>query len=170
MKDFYVVKYIDAYCIYFKNIGVTKLKPHEARGYVIRNGTQVVVFFMKERSEILNIHNKKKIVEGLVIPTSATIPYSAKKYPSLEKSIRLIKIRSRVMIRWLDVVHVAGMSRYICSEMYTEGILEKVEYDHIVVRDPETIRICPQPIQNHPLEKPTFYIIPKSFILSIASI
>ena len=170
MKDFYIIQYVDAYYLYLGTLIPTRLKPHEACGYVINKGIQTVVVIVKLKGEILHVHTKKDILEGIVIPTSATAPYDSKKHSKLEKVITQIPIQSSVTVHWLDVVHVAGLPRYTCAEMYTEGILERVENDHVVLRDPETIRTYPGPIKNHPVEKPTFYIIPKSFITTIASI
>ena len=51
--------------------------------------------------------------------------------------------------------------------MYTEGVLYRIEKDYILLENPETIRMSPLPIKNHPLERNTFYIIPKTFITDI---
>lgn len=65
---------------------------------------------------------------------------------------------------WDDIVFVQNDLRNECSRMYTEGVIFQNNSDHIVIKDPETIRTHPLPIKNHPKVKPVYYIIPKSII------
>lgn len=78
-----------------------------------------------------------------------------------------VKIDSRVAVTWCDISAVIDSLRYDCGIMYTEGTLYKIEKDHIVLRDTETIRVHPMPVKNHPAGKPLWYIIPISFIKDI---
>ena len=82
--------------------------------------------------------------------------------------LKNLKEDSTVEVIWRDIVYVANLPRYDCSVMYSEGSLFRIEKDHIVLKDPETIRTYPSPTKNHPGSgRPTYLIIPISFITSI---
>ncbi|OGD68846.1 hypothetical protein A2996_02305 [Candidatus Campbellbacteria bacterium RIFCSPLOWO2_01_FULL_34_15] len=173
MNEIYNIKYVDAFYIdssygINKKLGKTKLFTHEAYGYVQKNKDNIVITFIKEKTASLERINKKNdLVKGLIIPDTAILSESLKfKTDAIEK----ISLRSYISVVWRDVVFVSNEPRYDCSLMYTEGFLFRVEKDHIVIKNPETIRTYPKPIKNHPSEKPLFYIIPKSFIKEIVEI
>lgn len=170
MKNIYHIQYIDAFCVYLKKIKNTKPSSHEAYGYVLKNKSDLVIFFIKEARASLVIDNTKRVPEGLIIPIGATIMYNPSKYKSLEKKFLKIQNGYHVAVTWKDVTHIVDEPQYSCPIMYTEGVLYDVKRDHIVLHNPETIRTYPLPIRNHPEKKPTFYVIPKSFIMSIFTI
>lgn len=174
MSKIYNIKYIDAYYIdssygHNKKLKKTKLFLHEAFGYLKKNGNNIIVTFIKE-NEVNNKDKKdrkKDIIKGLVLPNTAIVSLSSTSKINITKKI---PVGSCVAVNWRDMVFVANQPRYDCSVMYTEGILFRVEKDHIVLKNPETIRAYPKPIVNHPAEKPIFYVIPKSFITDITII
>lgn len=161
MDKIYNIKYVDAYYSYAKNIDETKLVVHEAWGYMKKNGDNIVITFIKWK----RTHGKEEVALGLVIPDTALI---SKKDTFDKKILENFEIGMSVVVTWRDVVIFDfADSRNDCPVMYTEGILLKIENDHIVLKDPETIRTYPTPVKNHPTEKPNFYIIPISFIMKI---
>jgi len=167
MDKIYNIKYVDAYYSYEKNITQTKLSLFEAYGYVEKNADNLVIIFIKK----LGIKNEKTIKENEDIIKGLVIPYTA-----LVSAVRTFKTNilknlaegSSVTVKWRDLVFVANLPRYDCSTMYTEGILFKIASDHIVLKNPKTIRIYPYPVKNHPeSEIPSYLIIPISFITNI---
>lgn len=164
MDKIYNIKYTDAFYVDSKNIGQTKLHVYETYGYLKKNEENIIVVFIKEyKTNIKEIENKKlKIIKGLIIPDTALISLR-NKFKS--NKLKNLKIGSYITVTWRDVVYVANLPRYDCGIMYTEGILFRIEEDHIVIKDPETICIYPLPIENHPIKKPNYYIIPLSFIV-----
>lgn len=167
----YSIKYIDAYYVYLKNIkktDYTSFLPHEAYGYMERNGDNIIIIFIKKRGTSVKklIKEKGKIVKGLVIPDTSLITTSKNKKNN--DVLKNVTINSPVSVTWRDIVYVANMAVHDCSIMYTEGILIRIENDHIVLKTPETICVDPAPVKNHPMEKPNYYIIPTSFIKNIS--
>lgn len=170
MEKIYSIKYVDAYYSYAKKISETKLSAHEAYGYVEKHADNFVIIFIKKRkiSNKKTIEGNKNIVKGLVIPCTALVS-SVDAYKT--DILKNITAGSSVAVTLRDVVYVANMPRYDCSIMYTEGVLFRIEKDHIVIKNPETIRVYPRPIKNHPEGKPaTFFVVPISFITDIAVI
>lgn len=157
------IHYTDAYYISkpVKSLS-TKLPHHEAFGFVKKgNGGSIVVSFVRECDvDSRDNHDPNHIVKGLIIPESALF---SRQNNYLEQ-LRVLQTNKNVAVTWKDVLHVANMSRNDCSVMYTEGLLFDDCDDHIVLKDPETIRIYPGPIKNHPKTKPFYYVIPKSAV------
>ncbi|MBI2046212.1 MAG: hypothetical protein HYT28_02235 [Parcubacteria group bacterium] len=167
MEKIYNIRYIDAYYIYDKNIDETRLVPHNAYGYMERNGNNIIIIFIKKRRTDNKkiVSEKRNIIEGLVIPDAAPLSIVNTHKTNI---LRNVIEGSFVAITLRDVVHVTNIPRYDCSIMYTEGILFKIKKDHVVLKDPQTIRIYPTPIVNHPGGgKPTYLIVPISFITDI---
>lgn len=169
MEEICKIKYIDAYYLFEEKVGETKLSPHEAFGYVKKNGDNIIITFIKNVSASgrQDGTDDSFIVKGLVIPDSALLSVSKDFKITIPSNL---KESSRVAVTWRDVVYVGNAERGDCSTMYSEGILHSVCDDHIVLRDPETIRTYPAPAVNHPDGKPTYYIIPKAFITDIHTI
>jgi hypothetical protein len=140
-----------------------------AHGYVARNGDNIIIAFIKEKAVSLDdtIKNGDKIIKGLVITDSALISAFKKCDQSILEGL---KVGTRVAVTWRDVVYVANLPRYDCSIMYTEGTLFKIEKDHIVLKETETLRTHPMPAKNHPAGRPMWYTIPISFIKDIEDI
>ncbi len=165
MSKIYNIHYVDAYYLYDDEIGETKLSPHEAYGYMEKNNDNLVIIFIKKVEDSQN----QIIVKGLVIPNTALI--SALGSATNDILLRNIEVGSRIKIEWQDIVYVANILRRDCSVMYTEGVLVKIEKDHIVIKNPETIRTYPRPVQNHPGGGlPTYLVLPISFITDISEI
>jgi len=161
MDKVYNIKYVDAYYTDKKNLGQTKLSLHEAWGYVKRNGNNIIITFIKKRLS----NGQEESALGLIIPDTALI---SKKYEVKNKIPTNLKIGESIAVTWRDIVIFdSGDLRNDCSIMYTEGILFRIEKNHIVLKNPETVRTYPTPIRNHPIEKPCYYIIPTSFITDI---
>lgn len=161
MNKVFNIKYIDACYIFTKKISQTKLFLHEAYGYVKKNGNNIIIVFIKRKLD----HGQEKVALGLVIPDTALVS----KKDIFDKNILTnLKIGMSIAVTWRDiVVFDYDDSRNDCSIMYTEGILFKIEKDHIVLKNPETVRVYPSPIRNHPLKKPDYYIVPTSLITDI---
>lgn len=170
MDKIYNIKYVDAYYTYAKDSTETHLPLHEAYGYVERNGGNVVIIFIKKRSTDIkrSMDKKEPIVEGLIIPDAALIPVVETSTIDIVKNIAL---GTPVAVVWRDMIHVANMSIYECSVMHSKGVLYRIEKDHIVLKEPETIRTYPThiKIKNHPMidKPPTYVMIPTSFITDI---
>lgn len=161
MNKVFNIKYIDAYYIYTKKISQTKLSLHEAYGYVKKNGNNIIIAFIKRKLE----HGQEKVALGLVIPDTAFV---SKKDIFDKKILANLKTGMSIAVTWRDiVVFDSGDLRDNCPIMYTEGILLKIEKDHIVLKNPETVRVYPSPVRNHPLKKPDYYIVPTSLITDI---
>lgn len=137
-----------------------------AYGYIEKHGSNIIVAFIKKRGVSLKetIKKNENIVDGLVVPDIALFSKSRECGRNI---LQGIKTGSRVSVTWRDVVYVANQPRYDCSVMYTEGTLYKIEKDHIVLKDTETIRTHPLPVKNHPAGRPLWYIIPIAFIKDI---
>lgn len=164
MDKIYNIKYVDAYYLYVKNIGQTKLSLHEAYGYVKKNNNNIIIAFIKERFA----HKREEVALGLVIPDTALI---STKNVTNNKILANFKIGTFVTVTWRDIVIFDSSDlRDKCPIMYTEGILYKIKKDHIVLKNPETIRTYPNSIKNHPKKKPNYYIIPITFIDDIKTI
>lgn len=160
----YNIKYVDAYYTYAKNISQTKLSLHEAHGYVKKNKNNIIIAFIKRKLA----HGQEEVALGLVIPDMALV---SKKDTANRKILANLRVGLFIAITWRDIVIFdSGDLRNDCPIMYTEGILFKIEKDHIVLKNPETIRTYPDPIKNHPIKKPGYYIIPISFITNITII
>lgn len=162
-----IIKYVDAYYSYARNTEQTKLVLHEACGWVAKNGNTVIVTFIKKIDGHVKNSKNKILVKGLVIPITALASHYKQAVYKIPKDI---KRGTTIAVTWRDIRYVANMRIDDCSIMYTEGVLSKIEKDHIVLSKPETIRIHPTPVINHPIERPTFYVIPVSFITEISAI
>ncbi len=158
------IKYVDAHYGYDENVTETTLSPHEAYGFVKRIDDNILITFIKKSGADVG---EGDIVKGLIIPDTALVSIvEGFKNDTVER----IAVGSRVAVTWRDIVYVANTSRHDCSVMYTEGVLLRSAKDHIVLEDPETIRVYPAPTKNHPAEKPRYYVIPISFIKDISVI
>ncbi len=168
MDKVYNIKYVDAYYTYAKDIKETRLPLHEAYGYVERNGSNVVIIFIKKRGTDIkrSMDEKEPIVKGLIIPDVALIPVAE---TSAVNMLKGIAVGTSVTVVWRDVICVANMPIYECSVMHSKGVLYRIENDHIVLKEPETMRMSPAPIRNHPKsgERPTYLMIPTSFITDV---
>jgi len=160
------VEYVDASYTYDEDLSEAKLSVFEAHGYVEKVADNIVIIFIKKRGTNIQetIKNKENIVKGLVIPNSALI--SAVNI-NKNKILDGITEGLLVTVTWRDIVYVANTPTYDCATMYTEGTLVKIEKDHIILKNPETIRTYPFPVKNHPAEKPSYYTIPISLIAEI---
>ncbi len=166
MDKIYKIEYVDASYTYEKKIAQTKLDSCEAYGYVEKNGSNIIISFIKKMGVVGSlVANKEKIIEGLVIPDMALIS-KIRTYKT--DVLKGIKIGMSLSVTWRDVIHVANMAIYECPVMYTEGILFEIKTDHIVLKNPKTLRINPKPIKNHPSSGlPTYLVVPISFISSV---
>ncbi len=169
MNDIYHIHYVDAYYIDIsygakKALGETRLIPHEAYGYMYQKKDTLIIIFIRKKHEKEN--DEGNLIKGLVLPDTALVSV-VKDFGN--DIIKNIKVGSSVSLTWRDSVFVANQPRYDCSEMLTEGVLYRVEKDHIVIQNPVTRRTHPLPTKNHPEEKPLYYIIPISFITSISN-
>ncbi|NNM83955.1 hypothetical protein HKL94_01945 [Candidatus Parcubacteria bacterium] len=163
------VIYVDAAYSYSKDIGQTKLAPHEAYGYVERSANNIIIIFIKKRGSdnSLTIAAGEPIIKGLVLPDTALVSIASAHKTDLLKGIA---IDSSVAITWRDVRYVANVSEYECAVMNTKGIVYRIENDHIVIKDPQTTRTYPNPVKNHPEgEHPTYLMIPVSFITGVSA-
>lgn len=183
MDKIYHIKYVDGHYSYEPDLYTKEYYTHKedlnvestavhflrAYGYVEKHGDDIVVAHAKKKGITLKeiIKEGGKIGIGLVIPDSSLL---SKVCAQNHDVLRGVKIGTRVAVTWRDVVAVANIARYDCAIMYTEGTLYKIEKDHIVLRDTETIRTHPMPVKNHPAGKPLWYTIPISFIKDVEDI
>src|ERR1035437_1361998 len=121
----YNIKYIDASYTYAKKISQTKLSLHEAYGYVKKNGNNIIIAFIKKRLA----GGREEIVSGLVIPEKAIL---STKNVTDDKILADLKTGMPISVTWRDIVIFdSGDLRNDCPIMYTEGILFRIEKDHI---------------------------------------
>lgn len=163
MNQFSKIQYTDAYYILEEpDMLQTKLPKNEAFGYVEKNENTIVVhFIIKKDSKTLS---NSKIVMGLVLPISSI---DTQNYL---KELDDIKENSSVALTWEDAVFLQNDEIRGVSTMYTEGIVVQNNSDHLVIKNPETLRIKPEPVKNHPQVRPVYYVIPKSFIIEYKNI
>lgn len=155
MTKIYSIKYFDSVFSYEKETSKnSELKIHECFGYVQDKKTYLQVSFIQ-----CKIDSKKCNIEGLLIPKNALISKRVK--------TKNIPIGSKIAITWEDIVHFKNTLPKKCPKMHTEGILIKQNKNYLIIKDPETIRINPKPIKNHPEQKPTFYKIHTPIIINI---
>ncbi len=174
IKYFQKIEYIDAMyntsdiSLDVNYLKTLSLKRHIAYGCISRNDDNdyIVEYVIKINH---NTNDDEKIIEGLVLPSGAVIDNDSDYKNSYfnNKYDTLLIPETTILITWKDVVHVANLNRRDCSIMQTRGQLFAVYESCIVIRHPETIRVHPLPSQHHPKEPPQYYIIPKSFILTI---
>lgn len=180
MDKIFNIKYVDAHYSYEPDLHTKEYYSHkkdlkrestsvfllDAYGFVERYHNDIVVAFIKKRGVPLKetIEKKEKIAAGLIIPDGALLSVASSPNHEVLKGV---KIGSRLAVTWRDISVALGGLQYDCSIMYTEGTLHKIEKDHIVLKDTETIRTHPLPVVNHPAGKPMWYTIPISFIKDI---
>lgn len=183
MDKIYNIKYVDAHYSYEPDLYTKEYYSHkkdlrtestsvsflDAYGFVERYGSDIIIAFIKKKGVPLKetIEKKEKIAAGLIIPDVALLSTARSFSHSILKGV---KKDSRVAVTWRDISVVLGGLRYDCAIMYTEGTLYKIEKDHIVLKDTETIRVHPMPVKNHPAGKPLWYTIPISFIKDVENI
>lgn len=183
MDKIYNIKYVDAWSSYDSDLYADKYYTYKkdlktkstsvyffsAYGFVERHGSDIVVAFIKKKGIPLKetIEKKEKIIDGLIIPDGALLSKATLFSHSVLKGL---KMDSRVAVTWRDPTYIKRLPEYDCSILYTEGTLYKIEKDHIVLRDTETIRVHPMPVKNHPAGKPLWYTIPISFIKDVENI
>ncbi len=171
-EKIYKIRYVDAYYLYkeecsrdfFLYIGdrpETKLSPHEAYGYIRYYKDSIILDFIKKTDE-----KDLKMVKGLILPNNSLLSKSK----ILNKSFPNISLKKKVHLQWDDLCFAENISIRESSIMETVGILVAIESDHIVIGDPDTKRIYPLPEKSHPNKKPSYYIIPISFIKNIKQI
>lgn len=155
MPKIYSIKYFDSAFSYEKEMSKnSKLKVHECFGYVKEEKTHLQVSFIQ-----CSIDSKKCNTEGLLIPKNALT--------SKKVTLKKIPPGSKISVTWEDIVHFKNTLPEKCSTMYTEGILIEQNKNYLTIKDPETIRINPKPIRNHPEQKPALYKIHASIITNI---
>lgn len=144
----------------------TVLHLFDAYGYTETCHDNIVVVFIKKKGIPVKemIQKGEKIIEGIILPDTALL---SKVHSCNRDVLKDAKRGARVAVTWRDIVHVENLPRYDCAIMYTEGTLYKIEKDHIVLKETETIRMHPMPVINHPAGKPMWYTIPISFIKEV---
>jgi hypothetical protein len=116
------------------------------------------------------VFNKKNGLpdEGLLIPKNAIIVNKTQHALKSKDMYLRMKEGQTVGIFWTDIVYFTnGRIPKKCSTMYTEGTISSVTSDIIVIKNPETLSITDTKVENHPSDKASFYIIPKSLITSL---
>lgn len=163
MNKVYKIYYVDARYSYEKKILMNvKLPLYSAYGYLKEMADCFIVIFVK----LVSSKDKEDdtLRMGLVLPKGSLLSTNEQtKIPALKN----IRLGTRVVVVLRDIVFFESTKRRECSLMYTEGILAKKGTDQIIIKDPETIRIYPRPVVNHPGGIPTFLCIPLGFIVSI---
>lgn len=163
MNKFLKIQYTDAYFILEEpDVLQTLLPKNEAFGYIEKKENTIVVHFILKKDS--KASPNAKIVMGLVLPISSI---DTQNYL---KELDDIKENSSVALTWEDVVFLQNDEMRELSTMYTEGIVIQNNSDHLVIKNPETLRIKPEPVKNHPQVRPLYYVIPKSFIIEYKNI
>ena len=168
MDTVYNVKYVDAHYTYISNIDATRLPSQEAYGYVEKSGNSIIICFIKKKGTHVSelIRNKETMIKGLIIPDTA-LSSVARDYP-INRLLKSVETGMSVTVAWRDVRYIANLPIYECAVMQTVGELFRVEKDHIVIRDPKTVRTYPEPSVEHPQgARPTYLLVPNAFIKSV---
>ena len=167
MKKISNIHYTDAYYILENGDDfVVKLPHNEAYGRIEngKNGSFVIHFIDKVENLAFSKNKRSSlIVKGLVLPNAAVL---SKSKGGFIEGLESLVYGQKISLTWSDVVYAENETRNECSKMYTEGTVFRNNQDNIVILNPETIRIHPQPIKNHPSIKPAYYVIPKAFVTS----
>jgi hypothetical protein len=163
MNTIYNIKYIDAHYGYGQySADVSTLPIQEAYGYVHIGKNDIIVQFIKKKStakEFNPIKNKDTIVKGLIIPKVLTLPF-VKSFDPKEELFAVLEIGKKTEATWRDVTYVANTKRYDSAVMRSRGVLVDIHKDHLVLTQPETMRIYPKPEINHPEKPAAFCRIP----------
>lgn len=160
--------YTKEYYSYKEDLRVKTTSVHafSAYGFVEKHGSDIVIAFIKKKGVSLKeaIEKRDSIVDGLVIPE---VSLSSKANSCNHHVLSGVEVGARIAVTWRDPTDIRRLAEYDCSVMYTEGTLYKIQDNHIVLRDTETIRVHPMPVVNHPAGRPLWYIIPIAFIKDI---
>lgn len=158
MTKIHNIKYYDSAYSYAEKLpSKIELKIHECIGYVKKKKDYIHVSFVIEKNK-----TDQKGVMGLIIPNNALI--------SSKSKIRKIIKGAKVAITWADIVYFKNTEQKEYSTMCTKGEFVRQGKNFIIIKNPETIRINPKPIKNHPVDKPKFYCIHSSVITKISEI
>ena len=156
------IKYIDAYYATrdSKNsFGVSRTC--EAYGYVEKTEKDVIVYFIQK----IEKDTPGVILRGLMIPHTNLFSYVKTFDPT--SITDTLCFSERIEVTWRSVTFVNNIVWQEAPTMRTRGVLVNINDDHIVISDPETSRIFPEPETLHPSIKPKFYYIPLASILSV---
>ena len=158
MNNIVIIEYIDALYITEKKLDYNNLVIHRAIGKLISSNNDITISFTE----------KNGLPEsGLLIPREALILKKKNNKFNQELEDLSSKIGNDIGLFWKDVVYfIKGKMSEKCTPMYSEGKLFLTTPDTIILRNPETLMVRKK-IDNHPKEKTTFIIIPKSFITNI---
>jgi hypothetical protein len=170
MRTVTKVQYVDAKYITTPDItSDTTLTLHEAYGYVSRYHNSLLVTFIEEvppASYSARLYRtvcfwkRALVIKGLILPEGALVSRSR----VVETGVyTAVAIGSPVTVHWYDVVYLANVPVRDSHTMRTQGVLERVESDRIIVRNPTTVRIQPRPHRPH-AQGATYLIIPIAFI------
>ncbi len=159
MNTIIAIRYIDALYYTEQDLKHTNFKTNIAIGNLIISSGEHIAISFTEKNGVAE--------EGLLIPKQALILKGKNREIQSDLSDVSSRIGSDIGIYWTDIVHFTnGSMSDKCTVMYSEGNLYKVTPDAVIIKDPETIKTGIK-IDNHPVEKPTFIAIPKSFITNL---
>ena len=160
MQPIIAIRYIDA--LYFKKdekFSFDKFKTHVAVGKLVSFNNHIMLCFT-ERGGLCQT--------GLLIPKEAIILEKENMLSNVDIHDLQSKIGSDIGLFWKDIVHfVKGKMPNHCPVMYSEGEFFSSTTDAIIVKNPETIITGQERPLNHPPEKASFVVIPKSIITDI---
>jgi len=156
MNKFVAIRYIDALYYTETVLDYTVFPVHITVGNLIDLTQDILISFTERNGEPC---------EGLRIPKKALVLNEKKEDTLSDLSFR---VGLDIGLYWKDVVHFTDCQiPEACTPMYSEGLLLEVTSDAYIIKDPNTIKIGKK-IANHPLDgKPTFIVIPKSFVTDI---
>jgi len=165
MERIVALRYIDAFYSEKRTLRKKEFTPHIAVGELV---------FVSPDSGTVSFTEEDGIPEkGLLLPREAIVFEKKNRKRSagtntLAAAVKKLKNGDAIGIFWKDIIYFEkGIVPQSCAVMYTEGKLHAVTADAVIVKNPETIRVKPSKIVNHPLTRPLFYVIPRSFITSI---
>lgn len=158
MNQVITIQYIDALYFTEKKLDYNNFVIHRAIGKLISFNDHITISFIE----------KNKLPEkGLLLPKEALILEKRSNKFNQELENLSSKVGIDIGIYWKDIVYfIKGKVPDECTNMYSEGILFSTTPDAVIVKNPGTIMVKKK-IGNHPKEKTTFIVIPKSFITNV---
>jgi hypothetical protein len=137
------IRYVDAGYVTTPNLSPSFAPSvYEVYGYVQPLVRSILVRYVT----LIPSNMQNVVIEGLVLPMQAV----ESRHIHVDTSTYAeVLPNTRIVVVWYDVVHLTHATVRECHTMRTEGFFERVAGKHIIIREPKTIRIEPEPVKVH---------------------
>jgi hypothetical protein len=157
VDTFSKVEYVDAFYISDASLEKVDLYPHISYGKITEDvAGNIVVSFIEDVESGTS-------VRGLLLPKGALLT----EYKNNEQVMSGVSIGDALTVYWDDIVYFEKSVPEKITKMYTEGEVVQITSTYLLLKDPVTLRLHPQPVKNHPGYTPFYYVIPLSFITKV---